>query len=163
MIKVTKAINKTDGHTILVDSVPLDVLFTADWDGWTDDDNDGDDDDNDGEIEEVAIKLLEVGIAIELDVANEDESTAELELLLQTAFWVPGQHWSSIIRQLSLQCAGHAKSLLFNAAVGHNDIAQTIPPEAAGKEAVGLSIALTKTAKNKESKQAKWSFIINQS
>lgn len=56
---------------------------------------------------------------------------------------------------MSLQCAGHAKSLLLNVAVGHNDIAQTIPPETAGKEAVGLSIAFTKTAKNKESKQAK--------
>lgn len=156
MINVTKTINKTDDHTILVDSALLGVLFIADWDGWTDDDDD------DGEIEEVAIKLLEVGMATELDVVNEDESTTELELLLHIAFWVPGQHWSSIIRQLSLQCAGHAKSLLLNVAVGHNDIAQTIPPETAGKEAVGLSTALTKAAKNKESKQAKWSFILNQ-
>lgn len=51
---------------------------------------------------------------------------------------------------------------MLNVAVGHNDMAQTIPPEAAGNEAVGLSTALARATMDnkKESKVAIESFIL---
>ena len=50
---------------------------------------------------------------------------------------------------------------MLNDAVGHNDMAQTMPPEATGNEAVGLSTALARATMDnkKESKVAIKSFI----